>query len=132
MQSVQSNFVFKKGISSPVMQIKSKSPKAGTFFTSKVKDSRMKIHAKSEASVKSVKILPKLCSTFEEDLKKLEKLTFQNYSVRNTWLEIEEKLLQLNLKRKLEPITENKIARKGLSIDFYSPRQSITKDLGLL
>lgn len=132
MQSIQNNFIFKKGISSPVMQIKSKSPKEGIFHQAKIKGSRIKTNAKNEVSVKSVKILPKLCSTFEEDLKKLEKLTFQNFSVRNTWLEIEEKLLQLNLKRKLEPIAEQKTARKGLSIDFFSPKQSITKDLGLV
>jgi hypothetical protein len=74
-----------------------------------------------KSTSKSVKYLPKLEKTFEDNLKKLENLTIKNLSARTEWLEIEERLIQLGAKRKLDPIVL-KNNRKAESIDLYSPR----------
>lgn len=72
--------------------------------------------------------MPKLEITFEEDLKKLESLTNKNLSARLLWIKIEERLIELGVQRKLEPIV--RIDRKAESIDLYASR-FIGKDLGL-
>ncbi len=85
------------------------------------------LHAKSKImqnqklTSKSIKYLPKLEKTFEENLKKLENLTMKNSSARTEWLEIEERLIQLGAQRKLDPIVV-KSNRKAESIDLYSSR----------
>ena len=65
---------------------------------------------------KSIKYLPKLEKTFEDDLKRLESLTNRNLSARLDWIEIEQRLIELGVQRKLEPIV--RIDRKAESIDL--------------
>lgn len=123
MQIFPNSLKTKKGVSTPILGHNISSPKNKRIFQqSKAAKSKIKSKSKSGVTAKSVKLLPKLYTTFDEELKKLEKLTFKYYSVRNTWLEIEERLVQLDLKRKLDPIQERYAARKGLSIDFHMPK----------
>ena len=123
----------KKGLSSPILSLKCSSPPSKRIFDqSKIIKNQIKTNSSSAVTTKSVKILPKLYNTFEEEFGKLEKLIFKNYSVRNTWLEIEQKLIQIDLKRKLDPIPERYAARKGVSIDFYMPRPPQDRDIALV
>ena len=94
---------------------KSRSPDRSNFPQNKLspKSSQKKIS-------KSVKYLPKLENTFEDDLKKLENLTYKNLSARIDWIEIEERLIQLGVQRKLEPIIRTE--RKTESIDINLSR----------
>ena len=94
---------------------KSRSPDRSNFPQTKLSP---KILQKKDS--RSVKYLPKLENTFEDDLKKLENLTYKNLSARFDWIEIEERLIQLGVQRKLEPIVKND--RKTESVDFNLSR----------
>ena len=90
---------------------KSRSPDHSNYSKNKL---RSKILQKKD--FKSIKYLPKLEKTFEDDLKRLESLTNRNLSARLDWIEIEQRLIELGVQRKLEPIV--RIDRKAESIDL--------------
>ena len=51
----------------------------------------------------------------EEDLKRLESISAKNSSIRETWLSIEEKIIEITTQRKLKPIVEaNRIPLSSL------------------
>lgn len=52
-------------------------------------------------------------TSVDEDLVKLENLSNKNLSARFDWLEIEQRLIQLGAKKKLEPIANNYNKRSG-------------------
>lgn len=47
-----------------------------------------------------------LNTSFEEDIERLESLTNKNSSISNDWISVKQRMIEINLKKKLNPIAE--------------------------
>ena len=65
----------------------------------------------------SLQKLPFNLSSVDDDLIKLETLSSKNLIARFDWLRIEERLIQLGAKKKLEPIVKSFNLRRSSSIE---------------
>lgn len=66
----------------------------------------------------SIQRLPLGLTSLDEDIVKLENLSNRNLTARFDWLEIEQRLIQLGAKKKLEPIVKNFSIKRSGSIEF--------------
>jgi len=89
-------------------------------------DPSIKTGNAGEKDFNSQQRLPNGLTSVDEGLVKLETLSNKNLTARFDWLEIEQRLIQLGAKKRLEPIAKNYNRRSGsieISDQFRSFRR---------
>jgi hypothetical protein len=74
----------------------------------------------SSSSIKSFPLLFRNSSVLD-DIEKLESLTSRNVSAQHDWLSIEQRIIEISTKRKLEPIIEadeNRAFHRNNSVEY--------------